>query len=501
MSAGSRVLLRLCLCSALAGAERLVGVNLEQQPAFNEATHAIKLLRRAGVLGLNREDVEAHLAKHADLRRAVSGHLAAETAGKASDAARFAAALLQRARPALAGRASSATLDAAVAGKEDDDDADETGCTCFLEEIETETWYGDEHEIKFADLDGAGEFEDLEECARKCPKACHAALKFKFDPSEAKVMGAPGAHVPMTASKCSDDGECKCLDATETTRKVKEYRERESKTIDIADLKQTYGSSEECLKECECKDRKTRSLWSEKDLDYEGLCVDEWRWRWFLNYDVKQCDGEPDWDPVGLVDCKRTQQFELKQDVEGGKLEYKARLYELSYEEARSDVELRHHVPVADIDFKVMELGEGEGNYKTATVKVGPENAAREFQVYKSQLVGLRWSWRVADTDGNVLFTINEQKEEDYQTWKIYQGKKHDDRPLYWVQGWVGVHFKFYRSKDNQLVAVEEVEEGKHDKCLVRVVPGVDAGLVLVARALIGRSYALEKGGGAAGSA
>mmetsp|Transcript_104988 Transcript_104988/g.318557 ORF Transcript_104988/g.318557 Transcript_104988/m.318557 type:complete len:493 (-) Transcript_104988:201-1679(-) len=492
MSAGSRVLLRLCLCSALAGAERLVGVNLEQQPAFNEATHAIKLLRRAGVLGLNREDVEAHLAKHADLRRAVSGHLAAETAGKASDAARFAAALLQRARPALAGRASSATLDAAVAGKEDDDDADETGCTCFLEEIETETWYGDEHEIKFADLDGAGEFEDLEECARKCPKACHAALKFKFDPSEAKVMGAPGAHVPMTASKCSDDGECKCLDATETTRKVKEYRERESKTIDIADLKQTYGSSEECLKECECKDRKTRSLWSEKDLDYEGLCVDEWRWRWFLNYDVKQCDGEPDWDPVGLVDCKHTQQFKLKRDVEDGESKYKAELDEL---------ELDGDEVAEDIDFKVMKFGEGEGNYRTATVKVGPKKAAREFQVYKSQLVSMRWSWRVADTDGNVLFTINEQKEEDYQTWKIYQGKKHDDRPLYWVQGWVGVHFKFYRSKDNQLVAVEEVEEGKHDKCLVRVVPGVDAGLVLVARALIGRSYALEKGGGAAGSA
>ncbi|CAJ1346391.1 unnamed protein product, partial [Effrenium voratum] len=172
------------------------------------------------------EEVQRVLDQHGDLKEAVGAHLNfTETRLPASLVqGDLKSALLERARAALGDKGKA--LDGTVHGK--------TPCRCFIEKIKI---LG--QKVQLADLDRERVGYS---CASSCMNRCSGDSKYKMDPHEAgrslrsrrrmgfatrqaRVLGADGVHQAMKVGQC-EDGECKCLDATQSVQQVRWANER-----------------------------------------------------------------------------------------------------------------------------------------------------------------------------------------------------------------------------------------------------------------------------------
>jgi len=211
------------------------------------AMHARNLLAMftnlSGSDGLDGK-IRSTLAQSEPLRQVLSEDMA--DVSRRSDSVR--AAMLERAKVAMS-HEDSAQLESSLLRK------DSTPCACFAE-----SWNG----YPLADLDRSGGYGN---CEFSCNDRCKREYKFKFDPDEARFVGADGVYQPVTASQCK--GGCNCLDATQTVQQVRAAKNF-NPNLDIVYTAQVFMTENECLSTCpySCPDR--------NGIDWEGLCIDEY---------------------------------------------------------------------------------------------------------------------------------------------------------------------------------------------------------------------------------
>ncbi|CAJ1453654.1 unnamed protein product [Effrenium voratum] len=254
--------------SPFASAVRGTMMDADIQTEDLYTAHAFQMVRRYTKLQMTEEEVQRVLDQHGDLKEAVGAHLNfTETRLPASLVqGDLKSALLERARAALGDKGKA--LDGTVHGK--------TPCRCFIEKIKI---LG--QKVQLADLDRERVGYS---CASSCMNRCSGDSKYKMDPHEARVLGADGVHQAMKVGQC-EDGECKCLDATQSVQQVRWANERLRTRLDVVVLPaphyaaneppNQYNSPEECLNSCgrySCRDQQMGAY----EIDWEGMCIDEW---------------------------------------------------------------------------------------------------------------------------------------------------------------------------------------------------------------------------------
>lgn len=228
-------------------------------------------------------------------------------------------------------------------------------------------------------------------------------------------------------------------------------------------------------------------------------------------WDAHKAHGEL----IGLVNNEYLQQFEVKEDYRLFRTkQYKVKLDQ--FEDPDTKVEVRKDIGSRVLkvvnDFFTMHA------HQTATFKSENGTQVGEYTIYNPHFFNRHWTWRVAklsDPD-NVLFTIQKRLWNDhckYAGWfkckpvvKIYVGhvdNSQQEGPLKKYQKkhtliYYGVgdrdldepDFKFYHSvqeyKANKRRWAAKVDHKKtksngEDKYKVKVMPGEDAGLLLLA--------------------
>lgn len=215
---------------------------------------------------------------------------------------------------------------------------------------------------------------------------------------------------------------------------------------------------------------------------------------------------KPSYEAVApaLVNHEYIQQFELKEDYRMFQTKrYKAKLDQ--HEDPDTHVEVRK-----DIDTKVLEL---ENHFftmhgmQTAEFHDAHGNSLESYSVYTPHVINRRYTWRVAKSSDpdKVLYTISKRLWDGNckvlgffkckPILKIYEGHRGDKSTLiYYGVGDDDLDepdFKFYHSEASYKANkkknwVAKVEHKKHkgngeDKYKVKVAPGNDAGLLLLA--------------------
>lgn len=248
------------------------------------AGQAVELLREQVSINMSQEEVGIVFEKNPELYESFVQSV--DDLQNVSSESDVAESLLQRAAEVVDSSVHKEALDAAVRGK------DVTECVCLLKtkNFKYAPWswgsssnYNVEVKVEFADFDQ--ENVQAEECADRCMSACKNKDAYKLDRGEIKDMGMDIAKKSdktdfYAAAQCNDDGDCFCLDTEKTQEKLTSLRPIETETtqtskIDIAVTKKTFKKdtdAKKCLKVCKRDCDKKDS----KDMDVEGMCIDEW---------------------------------------------------------------------------------------------------------------------------------------------------------------------------------------------------------------------------------
>jgi hypothetical protein len=241
--------------------------------------HSSELLHRHTKHSMTENEVRSVLAQQPELRDAVSAHL---THLQSEDQSKMDAYMkLEALRMKLRQRAHKGLK---VAGLElDKSTGSKTQCRCFVEGAKFT-----DSKLKLVDLDE--EAEDMDDCARSCFGKCGGDRKYKFDPDEARVLGAEIGGISRKVAQCEEQ-ECKCLDATqsktriETANRVLTWLNQDKRVaMDVVRLPNPHGgknsepneydNEKDCLHKCKqnCDDFERGDV----ELDLEAMCIDEW---------------------------------------------------------------------------------------------------------------------------------------------------------------------------------------------------------------------------------
>lgn len=137
-----------------------------------------------------------------------------------------------------------------------------TPCVLMLEE------YGG---TELVDLDKIGDLGSKRTCNYRCLSGCKRASKFNINRDELRILGqnpdAPGLDGNQIGGQCEYDGDCKCLDATQSCRKIERVAERFGR-FDVSTVYHTYEDEGDCMNSCPVKINQGGAEW-------RGMCFDE----------------------------------------------------------------------------------------------------------------------------------------------------------------------------------------------------------------------------------
>jgi len=241
--------------------------------------HSSELLRKYANFSMNEAKVRSVLAQKTELHGAVHAHLAhLESQDMTTKDAYM---KLSQLRMKLKQRAQNDLKDVGV--KLDASTGSKTQCRCFVEGVKFQ-----DSKLKLVDLDE--ESVHFDHCSHGCFEQCNSDYKYKFDPDEARVLGAEIGGISRKVAQC-EDGECKCLDATQSKDRLVHanavltwLNENRPVKMDVVRVPNPhagmnsapneYDDEDDCLRSCKysCNDMERGSI----EIDLEAMCIDEW---------------------------------------------------------------------------------------------------------------------------------------------------------------------------------------------------------------------------------
>lgn len=241
--------------------------------------HSSELLRKYANFSMNEAKVRSVLAQKTELHDAVGAHLAHLESQDLST--KDAYMKLSQLRMKLKQRAQNDLKDVGV--KLDASTGSKTQCRCFVEGAKFK-----DSKLKLVDLDE--EAVHFDNCKYGCFDQCNSDDKYKFDPDEARVLGAEIGGISRKVAQC-EDGECKCLDASQSKDRIATanavltwLNENRPVKMDVVRVPNPYAGmnsapneyddEDDCLRSCKhnCDDMERGGI----EIDLEAMCIDEW---------------------------------------------------------------------------------------------------------------------------------------------------------------------------------------------------------------------------------
>jgi len=202
---------------------------------------------------LTETKLQSLLENHGELREGLSGIDSNSDATNMNDYQTM-KHLYKRARRVL-DTPTAALLETATTGK--------TPCVLMIEKVQGED---------LVDLDKIKDLGDKWSCNKRCLGKCKRKSKFNIDRHEMRILGqdpdAQGLSGNQIGGQCEHDGDCKCLDATQSTGTIQDLQRRFRRRFDVSKVHHTYEDEAECMDQCPVRFDNGGATW-------RGMCFDE----------------------------------------------------------------------------------------------------------------------------------------------------------------------------------------------------------------------------------
>lgn len=137
-----------------------------------------------------------------------------------------------------------------------------TPCVLMLEEYRG---------TELVDLDKIGDLGSKHTCNHRCISGCKRRSKFNINRDELRILGqdpdAPGLNGNQIGGQCEHDGDCKCLDATQSCNRIRQVQQSMGR-FDVSSVYHTYEDESDCMSSCPVRI-------NQRGAEWRGMCFDE----------------------------------------------------------------------------------------------------------------------------------------------------------------------------------------------------------------------------------